>query len=185
MVEDPVEAVGEFRSAAEADGEGPVFGEFVEPAQLTPAEIRAEYIGTREADLIARLPVSAQFAGEGEEDPEVLFAEAADGDARGGWTVSEEEDRLADDRAAGGVAFFGRSLDAGETGGGGATDIHRKCGATHAFAFITRLGTDAGHAFAPIRERARGGEFIDLRLGREDDRRPGAGVEEPARARGD
>jgi hypothetical protein len=100
MVEDPVEAVGEFRSAAEADGEGPVFGEFVEPAQLTPAEIRAEYVGTREAELIARLPIGAAFAREGEEDAEVLLAEASDRDAGRARVIAKQEDGLADDRAA-------------------------------------------------------------------------------------
>ena len=115
----------------------------------------------------------------------MLFAEAADGDARGGRIIADEEDGTADDRATGGVAFFGRSLDAGGAGGGGATDVDRERRAAHAFGFITGLGTHAGDALAPIRQGAGGMELIDLRFGRKDDRRPGAGVEQTARARGD
>ena len=107
----------------------------------------------------------------------MLFAEAADRDAGRARVIAEQEDGLTDDRAAGGVAFFGGSLDAGRAGGGGAADIDRERGAADALGFIAGLRTDAGHAFAPIGERARGGEFIDLGLGREHDRRPDAGVE--------
>ena len=176
-VKDAIEPVRKSRRAAKADGEGPVFGEFVEPAQLAPAEIRTVFVGDGEPDLIARLPVGAAFAGEGEEDAEVLFAEAADRDAGRARVVAEQEDGLTDDRAAGGVAFFGGCLDAGRAGGGGAADIDRERGTADALGFIAGLRTDAGHAFAPIGERARGGEFIDLGLGREHDRRPDAGVE--------
>ena len=65
----------------------------------------------------------------------------------------------------------------GAAGGGGAADIDGERRAADALGLIAGLGTDAGHAFAPIGERARGGEFIDLGLGREHDRRPDAGVE--------
>ena len=183
LVEGAIEPVREARGPAVADGEGPVFGEFIESAQLAPAEVRTEFIRAREAELIARTPVRAEFTGEGEEDAEVLFAETTDGDARGGRVVAEEEDGLADDRTTGGVAFFGQSLDAGGAGGRGLADIDRQGRAAHALGFITRLRTHAGHALAPIGEGTGGGEFIDLRLGRQDDGRPGAGVEKTARAR--
>jgi len=122
--------VRKSRGTTEADGEGPVFGEFVEPAQLAPAEIRAEFVGAGEPDLITRLPVGAEFAGEGEEDAEVLFAEAADRDAGRARVVAEQEDGLTDDRAAGGVAFFGGCLDAGRAGGGAALVAAAELGAT-------------------------------------------------------
>ena len=183
-VEGAVEPVREAGGPAEADGAGPVLGEFVEAAQLTPAEVGAELVGGREADLIAWTPVGAEFAGESEEDAEVLFAETADRDARGGRIVADEEDGLAHDGATGGVSLCGGGLDPRGAGGGGLADIDRQGGAAHALGFITRLGTHAGHALAPVGERAGGREFIDLRLGREDDRRPGAGVEKTARARG-
>ena len=184
-VKDAVKAVGEFRGATEADGAGPIFGEFVEAAQLTPAEVGTEFIRAREAQLIARTPVGAEFTRESEEDAEVLFAEASHGDARGGRIVAQEEDGLAHDRASRGITFFRGRLDAGRAGGGGAADIHGEGRAAHALGFVTGLGADAGHAFAPIGEGASRMEFLDLGLGREDDRRPDAGVEKAACARGD
>ena len=177
LIESPIESVRESRSTAEADGKSPIFGEFVQAAQLTPAEIRPELIGAREAELTTRKPISAKFAGEGEEDPEVLFAETADGDARGGRVVAQQEDGLADDRAAGGVALLRLNLDTGGARRDGATDIDRQGWAAHALAFIACFRSDTGDAFAPIRERAGGVQFIDLRFDRQDDRRPGAGVE--------
>ena len=177
-VEGAVEPVGEFRRATEADRAGPVEGEFVESAELAPAEVRAELIGGREAELITRRPFRALRAGHGEEDAEVLLAETAYGDARGGGIVADEIDGAADDGTARGITLGDRGRDAGEISADGVTDIDRQLRTADALCLVLDRRADAGHAFAPIGERAGGVPLIDLRVGGHDDRSPAAGFEQ-------
>ena len=178
-VEGAVEPVGEFRRAPEADRAGPVERKFVESAELAPAEVRAELVGGREAQLITRRPLRALRARHREEDAEVLLAETAYGDARGGGIVTDEIDGAADDGASGGVALGDRGRDTGELGADGIADIDRQLRTADAFGLVLDLRADAGHAFAPIGERPGGMPLIDLGVGGHDDRGPAAGVEQP------
>ena len=176
-VEDAVEAMGEFRGAAVADGKSPVIRQLVQTAERAPAEVGREFVGPREADLITGRPFGALLAGEGEEDAEVLFAETSDRDAGGGGVVADEIDGLPNDRSAGRIAFGDRSGDARELRADGLTDIDRELRPADALGLMLDGRTYARDAFAPIGERTGGVPFIDLGFGRQDDRRPGAGIE--------
>ena len=182
-VEDTVKRVGELRGAPVTDGERPIGRKLVQSAELAPAEVRLELVRLREAYLITGRPFRALLAREGEEDTEVLLAEAADRDARGGGVIADEVDGLADDGTAGGVALGGGGRYAGELRAGGLADIDREVRPADTLCLMADGRPYAGHALAPVGERAGSMPFVDLGFGRKDDRRPGAGVEEPARAR--
>ena len=182
-IEDAVKGVGELRGAPVTDGERPIGRKLVQAAELAPAEVRLELVRQREADLITGRPFRALLAREGEKDAEVLLAEATDRDAGGGGIVADEVDGPADDGTAGGVALGVGGGDAGELSADGLADIDREIRSALALGLMTDGGPYAGHALAPVGERAGSMPFVDLGFGGKDDRRPGAGVEQTARPR--
>ena len=123
---------------------------------MTPLEVGREFVGQRKAHLITRLPFGPLLAWEGEENAQVLFAESTYRDTCGRGVVADEIDGLADDRAAGGIAFGGRRGDAGELRANGLADIDRELRTADAFGLVLDRRADARDAFAPIGERAGG-----------------------------
>ena len=181
-VEDAEQRVREWRHPAEADRKGPVGRQLVQPADLTPTEVGSEFVGEREADLVARFPFGTLLSREGEEDAEVLFAETADGDAGRNGIIADQIDRLTEDRAPCGVAFDSGGGYAGGLCRGSLADIDRERRATLALGLMLNRRTDARHALAPVGQGAGSMPFIDLWFGGQDNRRPDAGVKEPAGA---
>jgi len=169
--------VRESRHAAEADRTGPVRRKFVQAADLAPAEIRAEFVGEGEAQLMTGRPFGPLLSRESEEDAEVLFAEAADGDARRHRIVADKEDGPADDRATGGIALDVRRRHAGGFRRSGMADIDRELRAWLVRALMPDRRADACHALAPVGQGPGGVPFIDLRFSGQDDGRPSSGVE--------
>ena len=86
----------------------------------------------------------------------MLFAKAPDRDTRGGGIIADEVNRLADDRASGGIALGVRCGETGELGTDGLADIDGEFRTTDALGLMLDDRTNARHALAPIGQRAGG-----------------------------